>query len=255
MGNRRYTSGDVIYREGDPATAIYVIESGTVEVSRRVDGKPVRLSVFAKGDIFGETGVIRNTPHSTTMTALDAVSLFSVSREDFLASFNEDNPFSLPLLRMLSARLSKADERMLAVREEERRRAAAAEVGRLLLRPGSDYVARFIGRDGVTVGSLPYSIGQRTPRDGRATVTDRALAIPGVNDFALSPDHFAIEKRGGELILRDLGSHLGTLVNGRYISRYSHSATAPLFMGSNDVTAGPEAAPDRFKVVAEGRGG
>lgn len=255
MGNKRYDPGEVIYREGDPARAIYVIESGAVEVSRRVGGKPVRLSVFGKGDIFGETGVIRNTPHSTTMTALDAVSLFTVAREDFLASFNEDNPFSLPLLRMLSARLSKADERMLAIREEERRRAAVAEIGRLLLRPGNDYVTRYIGHDGITVKALPFKLGQRTTRDGRATVTERSLSIPGINDFALSPDHFAIEKRGGELILRDLGSHLGTLVNGQYISRYSHSATAPLFMGNNDVTAGPEGAPYRFKIVAEGKDG
>ena len=106
MKERRVAAGGVIYREGDPGDAVLVIREGEVEVLRETDGETVRLAVLRRGAIFGETGVLRDKPRSTTVRALGEVKMIALSKADFLAAFGGENSLALPLLRMLCERLS-----------------------------------------------------------------------------------------------------------------------------------------------------
>ena len=39
MKERQVAAGDVIYREGDPGDAVFVVQEGEVEILRETDGK------------------------------------------------------------------------------------------------------------------------------------------------------------------------------------------------------------------------
>ncbi len=109
----RYGAGQIIYREGGPGDAVFVIKEGEVEVLRDVGGEQVRLAVLRKGAIFGEMGVLRDKPRSTTTRALGDTNLVTITKETFLSTFQSDNPLALPLLRMLCERLSQADSQLV----------------------------------------------------------------------------------------------------------------------------------------------
>ncbi len=50
----RYQSGEVIFREGDPANRFYLIQHGKVVLeSRRRDGEPVLIQSIGPGDVLG----------------------------------------------------------------------------------------------------------------------------------------------------------------------------------------------------------
>ena len=66
-----------IVRRGEPADAMFVIMDGTVEVE--VD-PPVRL---AKGQFFGEMGLLFDTTRNATVTALTETRLLILDRADF----------------------------------------------------------------------------------------------------------------------------------------------------------------------------
>ncbi len=50
----RYEAGELIFREGDPATRVSLVEHGRVSLeSRRRDGAPVGVQVIGPGDVLG----------------------------------------------------------------------------------------------------------------------------------------------------------------------------------------------------------
>ncbi|GEQ98029.1 hypothetical protein JCM17844_16660 [Iodidimonas gelatinilytica] len=247
-------AGEIIYEEGDEAQAVFLIEDGAVEVSRRTGDRAVRLAVFGKGEVFGESGVIRNKVHSTTMRTLTDTVLLSVTKEQFLKLFSDNNPLGLPMLRMLSERLEKADERLIFGGTRGDDKAFLEKVGAIRILPNNEAMRKQIGEDGISLSMLPFRVGRRGNHNDGTEISEGRLSLHARNDIILSPEHFELEKRDGYLIIRDLGSHLGTIANGQHLSRFGHEATAFLKMGANDVTAGPKGSPYQFYIVAEPRG-
>lgn len=245
------SAGETIYKEGDEADAVYLIEDGAVEVSRIAANKAVRLAVFGKGEIFGESGVIHDKPRSTTMRALMDCQVLKVPKEQFFTMFGDNNPMGLPLLKMLTERLEKMDERLLSGGKIKRHRALLAKVGAIRILPMTDHLGRQIGDDGISLSELPFRIGRRPVRSDAPILSNTMLLLHSTHDQGLSPDHLELEKRDGYLIARDLGSHLGTIVNGEHLSRFGYEATAGLYMGINDVIAGPKDSPFRFRIMVE----
>jgi len=56
--------------------------------------------------------------------------------------------------------------------------------------------------------------------------------------FRLSRLHFMIARSGEQLLVSDLGSRLGTIVNGQAIGHHFMRDAAPLSSGENDILAG-----------------
>lgn len=252
LAETKYVAGAEIYGEGEDSDAIYVIQDGLVEVSRRDDGRPVRLGVIGKGEIFGETGVILDQPRSTSMIALSDAVLLKVTKKQFFEIFG-NNPIGLPLLRMLCNRLDRMNRKLLESQHQTPVPARLYEIASIRLLPGSELTARQIGEEGVTISitSLPFRVGQMRSQKGVAAMSSSALSLPMSNDSSLSPDHFAMEKRDGILIVHDLGSYLGTIANDQHLSRYGHTATANLTFGANEVIAGTEKSPYRFRILVD----
>jgi len=253
MHELSFATGEVIYREGDSGDAVYVVQSGAVEVSRMVGSEVACLSVFGPGEIFGETGVIRDKPHSTTVTALSDTVLLEVDKATFLKTFGEDNPFGLPLLRMLCSRLAATDERMLAIRADSRAVAPGLDAVQLRLLPASNYVVKQIGEEGVAITDCPFVVGRRKKEGHGSLLEKHRLALFDGEGNSLSAEHFAVEEQAGQLVLRDLGSRMGTVLNGAYLSRFAHPEGLPLRIGVNEIIAGTKESDFRFRLVAEDR--
>jgi CRP/FNR family transcriptional regulator, cyclic AMP receptor protein len=249
MKETKVDAGAVIYREGGPGDAVYILTNGEVEVMRQVDGKQVHLAVLRSGAIFGEMGVIRNKPRSTTIRAVDNVTLMTIPAETFLSIFRRDNPLALPLFQMLCERLLQAENRLLEQHiYVEGARVDKIEVIRVLA--ASPEIETQIGSEGVTVDKLPFHVG-RTELPGESASDKSTEMMLRALSGQMSPLQFAIEDREGRLIVRDLGSHLGTLVNGRRIAHFERTDVADLRFGENRIQAGGLESPYRFHVIVE----
>src|SRR5690242_1169720 len=64
---RSYKAGEDIVRQGDPATALYVILRGRVSINK--DGRELRE--LGSGDYFGEMALLDEYPRSATATAVE----------------------------------------------------------------------------------------------------------------------------------------------------------------------------------------
>ena len=81
MQVRAVAAGDVICREGEEGDAVYLIESGQVEIRK----KNKTLTVFGPGRVFGEMALFENARRSADAVAVTDCRLHSIRNADFKA--------------------------------------------------------------------------------------------------------------------------------------------------------------------------
>jgi len=97
VSKAHFQPGDYIFKEGDPSTSFYIIESGEVEVLRTSpeSGKDTLLAVLGQGDFFGEMALLENRNRSASVRARTNVELTVMGSKVFqqisgtLAPFKE----------------------------------------------------------------------------------------------------------------------------------------------------------------------
>ena len=73
---RRYARGEVIFGEGDPGNALYVLTEGVVKLSRSYsEGKEATLMLFGPWEVFGELAFGRRAYQHARTEALTACRL------------------------------------------------------------------------------------------------------------------------------------------------------------------------------------
>eukprot|EP00326_Haptolina_ericina_P031858 CAMPEP_0181255598 /NCGR_PEP_ID=MMETSP1096-20121128/49237_1 /TAXON_ID=156174 ORGANISM="Chrysochromulina ericina, Strain CCMP281" /NCGR_SAMPLE_ID=MMETSP1096 /ASSEMBLY_ACC=CAM_ASM_000453 /LENGTH=73 /DNA_ID=CAMNT_0023353741 /DNA_START=110 /DNA_END=328 /DNA_ORIENTATION=- len=61
---RHLKPGEVLFRQGDPAEAFYLVESGAVQMSyTAADGRMLPSKVNQKGNVFGASGALAGDGH------------------------------------------------------------------------------------------------------------------------------------------------------------------------------------------------
>jgi CRP-like cAMP-binding protein/formate hydrogenlyase subunit 6/NADH:ubiquinone oxidoreductase subunit I/ferredoxin len=79
----RFTPGQVICTQGEPADSFYLVRLGFVKVSQSRPGGDLVLAYLARGSYFAEMSLLTGTPHMATCSALDHVEVVRVPGEDF----------------------------------------------------------------------------------------------------------------------------------------------------------------------------
>src|ERR1700674_5036361 len=92
LAAQEWQLGQTLFRAGDAGDAMYLIESGKVQISMRSsDGEELILAVLGSGDFFGEMALIDGKPRSANATVVESSRLAVLSRPHFL-SFLSSSP-------------------------------------------------------------------------------------------------------------------------------------------------------------------
>ncbi|BEP16646.1 hypothetical protein acdb102_49570 [Acidothermaceae bacterium B102] len=81
--------GVPVVREGAPSDALYVLTSGAVDVTGRGPDGPVLLRRLTAPDYFGEIGLLRESPRTSTVTSSTECVLWRIPGDVFLAAIAE----------------------------------------------------------------------------------------------------------------------------------------------------------------------
>jgi CRP/FNR family cyclic AMP-dependent transcriptional regulator len=103
--------GDVLFTEGAPADALYVVASGRIAIANKsVDGRESVVALMEPGDLFGEMSMLDDLPRSAEARALEPSDVLALDYEP-VRKLLADKPDRLwSLVRLLVTRLRNADE-------------------------------------------------------------------------------------------------------------------------------------------------
>jgi len=113
---KRHRKGSVIFFEGDPGDALFVVASGMVKIYRVAeDGREKTLAILGPGDIFGEMALLDEEPRSAIAETLEATTLFSLHRKEFLAFLSANPARAIHIIKVLCGRLRQANAQVMDV--------------------------------------------------------------------------------------------------------------------------------------------
>ena len=247
MGRTQFVEGQILFREGDPADSVLRLLSGTVDVLRELDGYPILLGRVAVGQFVGEMGVVENRPRSATARAASDVEAEVLTPSEFLDEIVSSPQTARELIRRLSQRLRQADDRIVHVErrggplhgswQQHEELTAVPSINNAFLSAKNPWLQRQL-HNPVGLGELPFVIGRRLIAGERLPSMLPDLMLDDTAPFRLSRNHFLIERRDEGYHVRDLGSTLGTIVNGEPIGHHFRTDHAFLRAGENEVIAG-----------------
>ncbi len=112
-----YSSGDLIFREGEQQSTMYEIQQGSVGVYMDY-GKETekQLALMKAPQLLGEMGLIEGEARSATAVALEEGTVLRVITEaDYQRFFREKPELLLQILQQMSARIRDTTEKYQAV--------------------------------------------------------------------------------------------------------------------------------------------
>lgn len=105
---RRYSSGELVFSEGEPCAGLYVVESGSVRIFKTsVGGREQVLSIEGPGSSVAELPVFDGGNYPASVVAMEETVLLFISKGDFQALCVSHPQVSLKVLRVVGARLRR----------------------------------------------------------------------------------------------------------------------------------------------------
>ena len=110
-----YAAGQLIVREDEASTELYVLLAGAVEftVADPETGQPRRLRTIQAGELFGEISCFGGLPRSATAVATEDAQLLRFSRETAIDLIRASPEFAIRIIQTLGDRL-RANTELLA---------------------------------------------------------------------------------------------------------------------------------------------
>lgn len=108
----RLRKGEVLYRQGERAASIAVVEAGRLSVTMiRPDGQQFLIDIVGRGAMCGEAAVFDDEPRFSTAVAIEASTVIVMSRDDAFRLMSAH-----PELPPLILRTAAMKQRVLACR-------------------------------------------------------------------------------------------------------------------------------------------
>jgi CRP/FNR family cyclic AMP-dependent transcriptional regulator len=258
-----FKKGDVLFHQGDASDCVLRVRQGEIEILREVGATSVLLGRVRDGEWLGEMGVIENRPRSATARAAADGAVEVLTAAQFLDRVSRDPALARELILRLSVRLRTIEDKIagdLAIFAHDRvsddeggddAALAIAQKASMALAAENDLVRSRIGGGPISIGQLPFIVGRRTLEDEAAPRRAPDLVIEDQEPFRLSREHFMIARSRDHVLVSDLGSTLGTIVNDQPIGHHFMRDAAPLHRGRNRIVAGGWDSPFVFTLSVE----
>jgi len=109
---RTYTVGTVLFREGEVGEEMYVIQSGRVQLTRRIRGREMHLGTLPPGEFFGEMAIVNNRPRTATATIIEEAHLLVIDGRTFEAMVRGNSEIALRFIKKLATRLELSNQQV-----------------------------------------------------------------------------------------------------------------------------------------------
>lgn len=127
---RHYERGETLFLQDEDATAIHVVLEGWVKLFRMApNGSEAVVSVFARGESFGEAVALRGVPYPVSAEAVTAAEVMHIPSSVFISLMKEDPQIGIKILASTFTHLHSLVEQL----EQLKAQTGAQRVAEFLL--------------------------------------------------------------------------------------------------------------------------
>ncbi len=103
-----YQKDETIFNEGDIGKAIFIIVSGSVEITKKISEKEERILItLSSGDFFGEMALLEELPRSATARTMEETEIYIIYKVNFDSLIEKYPQVGLKITKSLATILSK----------------------------------------------------------------------------------------------------------------------------------------------------
>jgi len=137
---RKYSNNELIFEEGSIGSKMYMIDSGSVEVLRRIGKKKqdtmVSLRELEAGDFFGEMALFDERQRSASIRSINESRIYCISREKFFEICHDHQDVLKELFKLMTIRFREFNEQYTQlwnqVKEEKKLNAIGTATAKII---------------------------------------------------------------------------------------------------------------------------
>lgn len=211
-----FKASDLIFKEGDLGTEMFIVHEGRVEILNHFAGEDHVLAVLEKGDFFGEMSLLEELPRAASARALCDVKLLSINGSTFDQMLQSNPEVAVRMMRSLSRRLRETDELLKTTYgNKETPISREMPMPRAAPQPPEGPERLLHLASGM---EFPLSLGPETTVGRRDPVTGIFPDVdltPVDNQRSVSRRHAKLFRRGNKFFLgEEIGTMNATFLNG-----------------------------------------
>jgi CRP-like cAMP-binding protein len=139
MRSRRFRRGEVLFHQGDPGDALFVVTAGAVKISLpSEEGDEAIIATVHEGEFFGELALLDGAPRSATATALEPTETLVLPRPRFRDLIASEPAIRDTLLAALAGELRRLTTHVQELHFLDITGRLAARLSRLAASQGTD---------------------------------------------------------------------------------------------------------------------
>lgn len=102
-----FADGQLIIREGEVGSCMYVVQEGQVEVFVHNGEEEIQLNILDPGAFFGEMALFDRDVRSASVRALGPARVLTVDKKNLMRRVHEDPALAFRLVEMMSHRIRR----------------------------------------------------------------------------------------------------------------------------------------------------
>jgi CRP-like cAMP-binding protein len=198
--NRFYPKDTMVFTEGMPGSELYIIQKGSVKITKIVENSEVLLALLKTGDIFGEMALLENKPRSANAAAYEDAYLLAVNKANFERMVKTQPQIVTRLTTLLSERIwfiyKQLANTLLSdpVGRMYDALLMQLEKNRIPLRAGANHSFDFGPKELVSMVGLPVSEGtlvvHKLLENNKIRLADNKLMIMDVTEIEKQTEYY-----------------------------------------------------------------
>ena len=110
--------GDILFREGDPSDAMYVIKKGRIVITKTKGSGEIELAELVAGEMLGEMAFFDNKPRSAGARAKQDASVIALPFSALYAQFQTFPEWLKAMVRTINGKLRDANAKIKTLEKE-----------------------------------------------------------------------------------------------------------------------------------------
>ncbi len=107
---RDFPAGSVLFREGEHGEEMYVVQSGLIQILKKIGSEMRPLATLGRGEFIGEMAILNAKPRSATAVVLENARCLVIDAATLEQMVANNAEIAVRLVKKLARRLDAADE-------------------------------------------------------------------------------------------------------------------------------------------------